>query len=262
MRAYALTPDAAVAFPRFFNIGGVWINSYKVFLIVGIYVGSVVSAVLAAVAGSTSPLAVGLAAMTCALMGMIGARVYHLVVNAARYRQDGSWRSVGDPRRGGWSVFGALLTFVPASVATAFLVGVPVAVLWDFMSGGVLAGGFWIRLGCVFNGCCVGRETRSWFGVCLHDVSGARKRRIPAQFLEMACWLAGTAIFMTQWPERYVPGTYALGVLGGYGAVRFVLEPWREQVDVVFGRVPINRVIAAGLAAGSAVTLLLRGWRP
>ena len=57
------------------------------------------------------------------------------------------------------------------------------------MAVGVLAGGFWVRLGCVFNGCCGGAETKAPLGVCLHDTRGVSKPRIPVQFLEMAWWL-------------------------------------------------------------------------
>ena len=53
------------------------------------------------------------------------------------------------------------------------------------MAIGALAVGFWIRLNCVFNGCCVGRESRGRFSVRLHDIYGVTKRRVPVQFLEM-----------------------------------------------------------------------------
>ena len=88
-------------------------------------------------------------------------------------------------------MFGALITLVPASLVAASWLDIPAAVLWDHMAGGVLAGGFWIRLGCVFNGCCIGRESGGPMSVRLHDIHGARKPRVPVQFLEMAWWLIG-----------------------------------------------------------------------
>ena len=69
------------------------------------------------------------------------------------------------------------------AVAAAF--DLPERALWDCMAIGVLAVGFWIRLNCVFNGCCVGRESRGRFSVRLHDIYGVTKRRVPVQFLEM-----------------------------------------------------------------------------
>jgi prolipoprotein diacylglyceryltransferase len=195
--------------------------------------------------------------MVSALAGVIGARVYHLVVHAPTYFNSDSPRALWNRDAGGLSVFGALLTFIPASFATAALAGIPAGALFDDMAVGVLVGGFCIRLGCVFNGCCVGRETDGPFGVRLHDTKGVRKRRIPVQFLEMAWWLLGLAAYLVLWPREFPTGSLALAVLVWYSAGRFVLEPLREDPDLVRGRVRINQLVAAllALAAGGALIL-------
>ena len=253
--ATALTPTVQPGFPRFFAIAGCSVNSYKVFLAVGICVGTLVTAVMADVSG-LSPLLAGSAAMVSALAGVIGARVYHVVVHAPVYFTSDSPRALWNRDAGGLSVFGALLTFIPASFATAALAGIPAGALFDDMAVGVLAGGFCIRLGCVFNGCCAGRETASAFGVLLHDTRGVRKRRIPAQFLEMAWWLLGLAAFLGLWPRDFPTGSLALAVLAWYSAGRFVLEPLREEPDIVCGRVRINQLVAALLALGAGGALI------
>jgi len=257
-----ISPTAPSGFPRFFRFARYSVNSYKFFLAVGIYVGTLTTAALAS-AGGFSALHIGLAAMTSALAGLIGARFYHIVVHAHDYIGVGSRRALWDSTAGGLSVFGALLTFVPASFAAAALVDIPAAVLWDFMGIGVLAGGFWIRLGCVFNGCCVGRETDAPIGVRLHDTQGVTRRRIPVQLLEMVGWILGLVAFLSAWPQAFRPGSYALGVLAWYGAVRFLLEPLREDPDVVFGRVRINQVVAGLIALGAGGALIYeRVWVP
>jgi phosphatidylglycerol:prolipoprotein diacylglycerol transferase len=252
------TPPALPArgFPRDFRIGGAWVNSYKVMLCVGLWVGSLASAALAQTSG-LSPLRIGLAAALCAVSGLAGARIYYLLTHARRFLALRSLRALWDGTQGGWSVFGALLTFVPASFLAAGLAGVPVAVLWDHAAFGVLAGGFWIRSGCVFNGCCAGRESHAAWAVRLHDVRGVRKPRVPVQFLEMAWWLAGTGVFLALWGSGWSQGSYALGVLGWYGLGRAALEPLREHRDLVLGRVPIDQVVAVLLAAGATLGLLL-----
>jgi phosphatidylglycerol:prolipoprotein diacylglycerol transferase len=259
MKAHAITRSAHIGFPRFFNIGGFWINSYKVFLIIGIYVASLTSAAVAQSVGR-SPLRVGLAAMACALFGLIGARVYHVLVHAPGYLTARSRHLLWAVERGGWSVFGGLLTLVPASLGIARVIAVPVADLWDYMSAGVLAGGTWIRLGCVFNGCCAGREMQGFPGVRLHDVHGSRKVRIPVQFFEIAWWLLGGGVFLALWPTVFARASYALGVLAWYGFGRFFLEPMREEPDVVFRRVRIDQVVAGLLALGAASALVVRSW--
>jgi len=168
------------------------------------------------------------------------------------------WRGVRDTRRGGWGVFGALLTFVPATWLAASILTLSPVVLWDHMSAAVLVGGFWVRLGCVFNGCCVGLPTTGRFAVRLHNTAGVRVRRLPVQYLEMAWWALGTGVFLWCWPLRLPEGTYALGVLTWYGAGRAVLEPMRERVDVVSGRVRVNQLVAILLALGAGGTLLAR----
>ncbi len=247
--------EAQLGFPRFFKVDGVWINSYKVLLCVGIYAGTLATGALAE-RSAISPLRIGLGATACALAGLIGARLYYVLVHAPVYFKRRVPRTLWDPERGGWSVFGALLTFIPLSLVVARLLHLPAAVFWDHLGIGVLAGGFWIRLGCVFNGCCAGRETQSFVGVRLHDTLGAEKRRMPVQFLEMAWWLLGTFAFLWLWPKAFPQGSYALGVLGWYGVGRFFLEPLREQPDVVFGAVRIDQVVAGLLALGAAAALL------
>lgn len=255
-RRPVMTAPAPRGFPRYFAIAGHLVNSYTVFLAVGICVGTLATAVRANLSG-LSPLRVGVAAMVSALAGVIGARVYHLVVHAPDYAKSGWWRALWNRGSGGLSVFGALLTFVPVSFAAAALMAIPSAALFDCMAVGVLVGGFWIRLGCVFNGCCVGRRTDTPFGVVLHDTRGVRTRRIPVQFLEMAWWLLGFAAFLGFWPRESPAGSLALAVLAWYSAGRFALEPLREDPDTVFGRLRVNQLVAAALVLAAAVGLIL-----
>jgi prolipoprotein diacylglyceryltransferase len=80
------------------------------------------------------------------------------------------------------------------------------------------------------------------------------------QFLEMAWWLVGLALFLMLWPGALPLGSYALAVLAWYGVGRFFLEPLRERPDIVFGQVRINQVVAALLALGAGCALIMRGW--
>jgi len=256
MIARAPGADTCPGFPRYFNIGGHWVNSYKFFLCVGIYAGTLVSAAVAERSG-ISPLRMGLACLGCAISGLIGARIYHLLVSAPHYLRERSWAALWDSTRGGWSVFGALPALALSSLLLASALQIPAAVFWDHMILGIVFGGIWVRLGCVFNGCCGGKETRGWYGVCLHDTRGLRKRRIPVQFMEIGWWILAGAGLIWLWPRSFAPGTYALGVLCWYGLGRFWLEPLREAPDLVSGRVRIDQVAAGLLAIAAGCGLLL-----
>jgi prolipoprotein diacylglyceryltransferase len=244
----------AAGFPRYFKIGGHWVSAYKVFLCVGVYAGTLVSAAVAQGSG-ISPLRMGVACVSCAVLGMAGARVFHLLVFARHYANERFWAEVWDRNRGGWSVFGGLV-IVPFSFLLAGWLRVPPAVFWDHLAVGIVAGAVWVRFGCVCNGCCGGRPTTRWYGVRLHDVRGTRRRRVPVQWLEIGWWLLAGAGLLWLWPRGYRPGSYASGVLCWYGLGRFWLEPLREGPDLVAGRVRINQVVAALLALGAGVVLL------
>src|SRR5215212_2472042 len=76
--------DDGPGYPRYFRIAGKWINSFKVFLCVGIYVGILVIAAVAQSSG-IPPLRVGLGSLALAIIGLGGARLYHLLVYHPRY---------------------------------------------------------------------------------------------------------------------------------------------------------------------------------
>ena len=158
---------------------------------------------------------------------------------------------------GGGGVLGSLLA-VPFTLVVAWALRIPASVFWDHLSVGIVAGGSWVRLGCVFNGCCGGRATTGWYGVRLHDVNGVRKRRMPVQFLEMAWWLIAAAGLFWLWPKSIPSGNYALGVLAWYGLGRVWLDPLREAPDLVAGHVRIKQVVAAALALVAGGAILVR----
>jgi phosphatidylglycerol---prolipoprotein diacylglyceryl transferase len=256
MTSLVSTAPAVYAYPRFFRIGGIWVNSYQFFLCIGLYCGILLSAVSAA-RSEASPLRVGVGSLVCAIVALIGARVYHVMVYLRHYRAGGFWREAWNSERGGWSVFGGLV-IVPFSFTLSPIVGVPISAFWDHMALGIAFGGAWIRYGCTWNGCCVGRESQRWFAMTQHDTNLVYRRRVPAQWLEIGWWLIAGAGVIATWANEFPPGSYALGVLAWYGVGRFWLEPLRAQIDVVGDRVRINQLVAALLAMIAGALLLTR----
>lgn len=249
-----LTAEIVPSFPRYFKIAGHWVSAYKIFLCIGIYTGTLVSAAVAQGSG-ISPLGMGMGCVSCAIIGMVGARIFYLLVFARSYANERFWAEVWNPKRGGWSVFGGLVT-VPFSCLPAYWLRIPLADYWDHMIFGIVTGAVWIRFGCVCNGCCGGKQTTKWYGVRVHDTRGTRQRRIPVQWLEIGWWLLAGAGLLWLWRYSLPPGSYALGALSWYGLGRFFLEPLREQPDLVAGRVRINQVVAALLALVAGGVLL------
>lgn len=242
-------------YPRSFRIGGYRVNSYKVFLCIGIYLGTLLSAAVAERSG-VSPLRVGMGCLLCGVIGIAGARIYYLVVHLRAHRRSGLAADVWNPERGGGSVFGGLV-IVPVTLAFDSFLGVPVATFWDHMAFAIAFGGAWIRFGCVCNGCCVGRESGAWFALRQHDISGVYKRRVPVQWLEIGWWLTAIAGLFWLWPTRLPTGGYGLALLAWYGLGRFWLEPLRERSGALVSGVRIDRVVAAALACVAGSWLLV-----
>jgi phosphatidylglycerol:prolipoprotein diacylglycerol transferase len=227
---------ASAALPRYFRFGRFQVNPYKVFLCVGIYSGIVVSSIVAEASG-ISPVRMGAGALLCAVVGLVGARVYYLAVSFRRFPKDRFWAEAWNPRRGGLGLFGGLV-IVPFSLLVTSWVQLPMAVFWDHLSIAIVVGGIWIRFGCVCNGCCRGRGG------------------IPVRWLEIGWWiLAGLGLFWL-WPRSFPSGSYALGVLAWYGLGRFWLEPLRAESTLV-GRIRIDQFVAALLAVSAGGGLLL-----
>src|SRR5262245_39405655 len=98
----------AEAFPRFFRIAGYSINSYKVFLCVGCYVAIMTSSAVGLASG-LSPLALGFGLLGFALLGMVGARAYHLASHPELYVRQGFRLTARSGSEGGWSVLGGAI---------------------------------------------------------------------------------------------------------------------------------------------------------
>ena len=149
------------------------------------------------------PLRVGLAAMACALVGLIGARLYYLLVHAPYLLETALPAArCGIPAAGGWSVFGALLTFVPASFAAAAWLDIPApscGTTWRSACSLAVSGS---GSGACSTAVASARETKARLGVSLHDTRGVRKPRIPVQFMEMAWWLTGLVAFLLALARR------------------------------------------------------------
>ena len=239
--------------------GGHWVSAYKVCLCIGIYAGTLVSAAVAQGSG-ISPLRMGVGCVSCAIVGMVGARIFYLMVFARLYANERFWAEVWNPKT-------RRLVCVWRSDHRALFLScwptgcdIPVAVYWDHMIFGIVAGAVWIRFGCICNGCCGGKQTTKWYGM---EPTRYPRYRVCAEFRCNGSKLAGGSLagagLLGLWTHSFPPGSCALGVLCWYGLGRFWLEPLREQQDLVAGRLRINQLVAALLAlvAGGALLLVV-----
>ncbi len=242
-------------FPRSIRLGRHQIGTYKICLLAGIYFGIVASAVAAKVSG-TPPTATALATLACAVAGLVGARLYHLVLFAGSYRRE-DFRRAWDTSAGGGGLFGGLLAVILVSPAAARWPAISFGEFWDLLIPALLVGAVWTRLGCFCHGCCGGRGTVSRLGFRWSNQRGERARRVPVQLLEIAWVLVAIGVVAWSLSRPHRAGSLALGAMAWYGLGRFLLEPFREAPDLIRGKLRINQLIAAVLTI-TATALLLR----
>ena len=127
------------------------------------------------------------------------------------------------------------------------------------MAIGVLAVGFWIRLSLrvqrLLRGTGKPRPFQCQAARHLRRDEAARASTVSRD--DVVAFL-GLAPFVWLWSVALARGSYGLAVLAWYGTGRLFLEPLHEEPSIVFGRVRIDRVVAALLAlcAGGALALV------
>jgi prolipoprotein diacylglyceryltransferase len=242
--------------PRALRFGRWEMSIYKVFVGVGIYLGVAICTMVAKKNGvAVGPLA--FAVLTCAVAGLVGARIYHLLVFRSLYRAHAWPNKPWNTSSGGGGLFGGLIAIAVVSPAMAMLAGLSFGVFWDYLSIALLVGAICTRCGCFLNGCCGGRETSTrFFGLYWHNHRGEHKRRIPVQLFEVGWLILAGGGLIYYFPHPHPAGAVAVGVLAWYGLGRFILEPLRAEPDTVF-HVRINQFVAGVLVFCAAFLFLL-----
>lgn len=237
--------------PVLFRLAGRNVYAYATFLYLGLVVGVYAGAAVASASGLDANRFV---LATLVLMGpaLAGARVWFVLGNRDKFRGDA--RRMLARWKGGAAMYGGFVLALPLSVPLLRALDLPFGRYWDAASVTLMAGMALTRVGCLLNGCCAGRPTRSRFGLLLRAHDGVRTRRIPTQILESAAALVLLALVVALRPHEPFGGAVFLVTIAGYSALRVAFEPLRErgregnQVTSLF-------FIAAALAALVAVWL-------
>jgi len=142
--------------------------------------------------------------------------------------------------------------FIGASLAGLFytrakrLAFLPLA---DVLAPSVALGHAFGRLGCFFNGCCYGKACDLPWAVQFPAGHVAHSYPVhPTQLYEVAGNLALFAGLSLYRPHRRFAGQIWWFYLGGYGALRFIIEFFRGDYEhLYFGFLTLGHLIAAGL---------------
>jgi phosphatidylglycerol:prolipoprotein diacylglycerol transferase len=210
--------------PIMFRWRGLTIHSYPAMQYIGLVAGVLVANVAAHAAGLD---AFRVFIATCFLLvpALAGARLMYVAAHWPVYRRNPA--RIWNRSEGGAAQYGGFLLAVPLSIPLLRALGVPFAAFWDVSMFTILVGMIFTRVGCLLNGCCAGRPSKSWLSMHLPDHRGDWQQRIPTQLLE-AGWASVLLVAAIGiWSRLPFPGALFLFVSAGYATGRLLLESTR-----------------------------------
>jgi prolipoprotein diacylglyceryltransferase len=211
--------------PLLFTWRGIKVWSYPAMLYVGLVVG-VAAGNIAAHAAGLDAFRVYVATLLLIPPSLIGARLLHVAIHWDVYRHDR--KRIWDRNEGGQAQYGGLAVMVPLSFPLLAALDIPLGGFWDVSSFTILVGMIFTRVGCLLNGCCVGRPSER-LGVYLPNSHGVWQKRIPTQVLEGLWALLLVVSSAMIWHLMPFSGALFLYVVAGYALGRLVLESSREH---------------------------------
>ena len=162
------------------------IFSYPAMIYLGLLAG-VVAGNVAAHAARIDPFAVYVATLILVPIGMLGAKLLYVATHWQHFRNNPS--RIWNRTQGGAALYGGLILVLPFSLPLLRALHLSAGAFWDVQVFTLLTLMIFGRMGCLMNGCCVGRPSKSWIALYLPDHSGTWRKRIPTQCLE-AAWAA------------------------------------------------------------------------
>jgi len=233
--------------PILLTLRGFDVPSYPAMFYVGVVLGVVAQNAAANAEGLPSG-RVYAATMLLLPVSLVGARLLFVAAHWSQFRDFP--RRIGDRASGGMAMYGGLFLMLPASVLVLAALDIPFWSFWDVTIFLLLVAMVSTRFGCLLNGCCAGRATRSRIGLSLRDAQGHMERRVPTQLLEavLAVALLCGAAVIRMWTLH--PGELFLCVLAGYTAGRLILQPLRAERTLFDGPLMFSAALLVGSLAG------------
>jgi phosphatidylglycerol:prolipoprotein diacylglycerol transferase len=237
---------------KLFEWRGVTIWSYPAMLYLGLVAGVVVGNV-AAHAANIDAFRVFVATIVLITAALVGARLLYVVTNWNLYRKN--LARIWNRNEGGFAMLGGLPLALLFSVPLLAILQLSFGGFWDVAAFTLLVGMPITRIGCLLNGCCSGRPSRSWIGVNLPNHQGVWARRIPTQCLEAVWAVLLLVAAAATWRWAPFPGALFLAVMAGYATGRLVLESTRDQTRA--GGITAGHVISAVMVVSAMGTLVV-----
>jgi phosphatidylglycerol---prolipoprotein diacylglyceryl transferase len=209
-----------------FQWRGFTLWSYPAMLYCGLVVG-VAAGNLAAHRTGLDAFRVFVATLVLIPPSIIGARLLFVATHWDLYRNKP--RRIWSRQEGGMAMYGGMPVMLLFSLPLLKLLDLGFGAFWDVGVITIVTAMVFTKIGCLLNGCCAGRASRTWMTIVLPGVTGVWEKRIPVQMLESgwaAILLVAGALLLGRLPFR---GALFLVVAAAYAAGRMCLEFLRER---------------------------------
>jgi phosphatidylglycerol:prolipoprotein diacylglycerol transferase len=232
------------------------IPTYSIFYIIGILSHYLISCLLARRLGLRHR--VWIAASVCYNFGMIvGAKALYDIQHAqfdlrallsiSHYMQGGLW--------------GGLLPYLCLSVSLVLVLSKHRQAALDLIALSIPIPWIFAKLGCLFNGCCYGRECSLPWAITFPEGARGAPAGIPlhpTQIYEILVIFCILGVFMIL-KRRWGSGTMLFWFLALYGLGRAATEMWRGDIDhhLCVGPLTLSQVICLAVAGVSIFVLYL-----
>ena len=244
--------------PFLFKIGDFELPTFYTMMLIASLVGTTITYRLAKRA-QLSPLAAIDISIIGTLMGIFGARIFHIVIEHPGYYLENPTH-VWQIWRGGLVWYGGVIIGSASVVAYLKRKKLPILPYIDVLTPALAVVLFFGRVGCFSVGCCFGQPTHLPWGIIFPSYTEAGRQfpalpLHPTQIYEAVATLAiAYAMFRVELKKRFYGQTTAFYLII-YALVRSAIEILRADADrgIFFG-VSTSQIISA-LAIGLGIFL-------
>lgn len=166
----------------------------------------------------------------CVLGGFLGSKLLYALTKIQDIIKDPS--AIGD-LASGWVVYGGIIGGVLVAIIFCKIKKLDFLKYFDLVIPSVaLAQGFG-RIGCIFAGCCYGRETDSHFGMVFHESAYAPNgiALVPTQAISSILNFLHFFLLLFLSRKFKTPGRVGASYIILYSIGRFILEFYRGDLE-------------------------------
>jgi phosphatidylglycerol:prolipoprotein diacylglycerol transferase len=216
-------------FPIIAKFGPIVIRSYGLMIALGVIAGYFAARVRAKKIGLTDDHMVDLL-FYLLIFCVIGAKLMYVLTNDFLFYFHNPIEIIKSGGEG-LSFFGIIPAGILVAIVYAKIHKINIWALLDVLASGVLIGYAIGRIGCFFNGCCIGLPSDSWFSFRFGAMDYPR---LPTQlFTSVLAFLGFLHVYHIERTKRFYGKTTGFLFID-YAIMTFFIEFWRDVEKVRF----------------------------